>query len=398
MSDKYNEVKVFTLTDEFGVVGVYSCRGVVCNTIHQWAYSLQKEARIEEGRLLFHGDKPISGEYLYRCTDAARGSNKSTSWYPTEMEAQEAAKRMRLMPSYSHDGGDVYSEDQARFSTEEIDPIDKVVRVKFERDDKGRLFTRLNAHPEWDGDTPQERSKIFFPDKSFDLADVGEAIVSIAKELDTFGFLTGEMVKFEDKTLTKSAILDWAWDKGYAAQELVVINHPARGRYYAMFDGEDYERITQFYDYTEKENYIYTDTPFYEGEVVKQDIDHYTESRATFLQLFMEDVWGTELDTAKIEAMFKPSEFYEESNHVVHWDKSLKLHSKAIDAAVKSGALSQYVAHGLHIEVVTYNYSVFALMTLSVDEVKSLAAEVSAINAKADEAAKNLRRKGKLRW
>lgn len=31
-------------------------------------------------------------------------------------------------------------------------------------------------------------------------------------------------------------------------------------------------------------------------------------------------------------------------------------------------------------------------------EVKSLAAEVSAINAKADEAAKNLRRKGKLRW
>ena len=66
--------------------------------------------------------------------------------------------------------------------------------------------------------------------------------------------------------------------------------------------------------------------------------------------------------------------------------------------SVKSGALSQYVAHGLHIEVVTYNYSVFALMTLSVDEVKSLAAEVSAINAKADEAAKNLRRKGKLRW
>ena len=55
--------------------------------------------------------------------------------------------------------------------------------------------TRPQHQTHWDGDTPQERSKIFFPDKSFDLADVGEAIVSIAKELDTFGFLTGEMVK-----------------------------------------------------------------------------------------------------------------------------------------------------------------------------------------------------------
>ena len=75
-----------------------------------------------------------------------------------------------------------------------------------------------------------------------------------------------------------------------------------------------------------------------------------------------------------------------------------KFHSTTIDAAVKGGVLSQYVLSGTHIEVVSYSYNVFALLTLSVDEAKSLAVEVSAINTKADEAANNLRRKAKLIW
>lgn len=399
MSDKYNEVKVFTLTTEYGVDGVYACRGVACNMVHQWSRRKQEGVRIEGGRLLFHdGDMPTGGELLCRGVDGARNSTKTTSWYFTEIEAQEAAERLRLTPSYVSDNGHkYYSIDRATFSAEEIEPQSDVVRVEFERDKNGRLFTRLNAHPERDGFIPQGQSKIFFPDKSFTLADVGEADVSVAKEFDTYGFLTGEMVKFEDKTLTESAILDWAWEKGYFVQELVTINHPARGRYYAMYDGKGYTPISQFYDYIEERNVVYADTVCY-SDVVKQDAERYTESQDTFSQLFIEDVWGTEVDSGKVEEMFKPSKFFEATDGELPWNKSTKFHSTTIDAAVKGGVLSQYVLSGTHIEVVSYSYNVFALLTLSVDEAKSLSVEVSAINTKADEAANNLRRKGKLIW
>ena len=169
MSDKYNEVKVFTLTTEYGVDGVYACRGVACNMVHQWSRRKQEGVRIEGGRLLFHdGDMPTGGELLCRGVDGARNSTKTTSWYFTEIEAQEAAERLRLTPSYVSDNGHkYYSIDRATFSAEEIEPQSDVVRVEFERDKNGRLFTRLNAHPERDGFIPQGQSKIFFSDQRF---------------------------------------------------------------------------------------------------------------------------------------------------------------------------------------------------------------------------------------
>ena len=77
-----------------------------------------------------------------------------------------------------------------------------------------------------------------------------------------------------------------------------------------MYDGKGYTPISQFYDYTEERNVVYADTVCY-SDVVKQDAERYTESQDTFSQLFIEDVWGTEVDSGKVEEMFKPSKFFE---------------------------------------------------------------------------------------
>ena len=52
MSDKYNEVKVFTLTTEYGVDGVYACRGVACNMVHQWSRRKRRCPQLYQDYLL----------------------------------------------------------------------------------------------------------------------------------------------------------------------------------------------------------------------------------------------------------------------------------------------------------------------------------------------------------
>ena len=398
MENKYNELKVYTLDEPYGPVhlSVFTCRGVACNTMRRWGASWRRRVYIVESRILYTGERPTEMDYLYRCyslDDDCRKTVSATSWYMTKEEAEDAAKNLHIPPMSIYNGKKYYAVQTGTLNTEEIEPLSNSFTVKFQLDDKGRLYTRLNAHPELDGNISDVKGKIFFPDRSFTTADTGEAIVSISSEKDKFGFLTGEMVRFDDGPDLKT-ILDWAWssDKVNLKNELVIINHPARGRYYALKEKDGYCRIMQ--TYFDEELWVYAESVY--DSVVKADAKSYTEKQATFTQFFLDDAWGPGVSVDMIEDMFKESKFFEAADRL-SWVASPKYHSKAIDDAVKKGILNQYRVW--HIEVITYDWqNLLGLLSYTLDEVKQLAAEVSAINAKADETANNLRRKGKLDW
>lgn len=394
MSNGYNEFKVFYIHEEGWptYIEAFTCRGVACDTLRSWGRSFRMGARVEEGRILSLGpDQPVQDDRIYRCLDL--DTQKTTSWYYTETEAKSAAKACRLKPAETFNGKDYYTVQFATINTKEIDPLPPKFPVRFQKDEKGRLYTRFDAHPELTGIS--QNGKVFFPDRSFKNADIGDAIVSVSMEKDKFGFVTGEMVKFDCPHFRE--VLDWAWEKNLSPDsELVIINHPARGRYYAIYDGTGYERILY---YRNDEGKPYVGGEYVYCPIVEEDVARYTERRETLTQFFFEDVWGMGIDLDAIADQFKESEFFLATYGCLHWDKSLKIYSDIIERAVDKGILEQFRVPELNIDVVSVNCdNMFCMLAYTLDEVKALAAEVTKINAEADETAKRLRRKGKLIW
>lgn len=405
MSDNYKTIKVYGIENTHDAyTGIYTCRGVACDILKSWGYYDRKKHSVVESSVLYQADSGVkdvsdlAGKTVYRCLDGGvlTSTGKKTPWFLTEEEAQNAAKEREFRPI---EGLGCYSEQSAQVHTDTMDPLPKTFITTFQRAEDGRLFTRINAHPELNGKTHLGPGKLFFPDHSFTLADVGEAKVSISKEFDKYGFLTGEMIRFDICSPDLKDVLDWAWDKGIAGDELVIINHPARGRYYAVSSdgGESFSALNKC---------LINNGTFsickssYNASIIKEDVEQYTEQRGTFMKFFVEDVWGTDANVNAICGVFQQSEFYEASAHEFgrRWEKSIKFHSAVIDKAVKDGVLSQYTLPALHIEVVAFNWDIFCSLKYSAAELKQLAEEVNAINKKADERAYELRRKGKFVW
>ena len=400
MSNKYNELKAFTVNAAGGpaCVHVYLCRGAACDYMRSNQKGFQNNLWLEDSRILFYANPPEEGERLYRRVEWVddKETGRVTSWYLTDEESVAAAKAMHFQPIDSFGGKDYYVYQLGFVHTESIEPLPEQFEVEFKLNDKGRLYTRINAHPERDGEK-SSGGKFFFPDKNFVTADIGKAMVSISKEFGNYGFLTGEMVKAEDVPEMK-AILDWAWEERVPIEELVVINHPGRGRYYAIDDGEDISVIRQMQLFGESQKHIYASEVGVDE--VRHDIEKFTERRATFYELFAEDAWGKVVQTSEIDAMFKESEFFavtSQPQSISPWEESIHYHSASITKAVKDGILAQFKMPALHIEVVSLKWAnALRLLNYPLEEVMQLAAEVSAINTKADKIAEEARSKGKF--
>lgn len=400
MSNKYNEMKAFTITTSGGpaCVHVYLCRGAACDYMRSYQKDFRNNLRLEDSRILFYANPPEEGERLYRRVEWVddKETGRVTSWYQTDEESVAAAKAMHFQPIDSIGGKDYYVYQLGFVHTECIEPLPEHFEVEFKLNDKGRLYTRLNAHPERDGEK-SSGGKFFFSDKNFVTADIGKAMVSISKEFDNYGFLTGEMVKVEDVPELE-AILDWAWEERLPIEELVVINHPGRGRYYAIDDGEAIFPIRQIQFLGESQECIYASKVGVDE--VRHDIEKFTERRATFYEFFAEDAWGKVVQMSEIDAMFKESEFFAATSQpesMSLWEESIKYHGDAITKAVKDGILLQFKMPALHIEVVSVEWAnALRLLNYPLEEVAQLATEVSAINAKADKTAEEAQSKGKF--
>ena len=376
----YKEMKVFDSSKAINsrwMEWVFTCRGMACDE----AWERDRSREVHETRLLYKGEVLHEEERLFRWIGEDDSGERATAWYLTAEEAEEGRDRLKLCNGRLQRG---------TLNLESITPLPQQFEVQFSLDKEGRPYTRVNTHPERDGRTV--KGKIFFPDKSFVGADSGAAVVSIAKEFDTYGFLSGEMVKFGMPDMED--FLDWAWENGKNIQEVLFIDHPGRGEYLAVEKGGDIYRAqnTQGLD----GNFEICCTSL-NCEEVRADAKKYLVQRKHLDEMFLESAWGTEVSLDTLDAMFTRSRLFESGLAAVDWEESVKFRGELVDSAVQAGILSQYVSPSLHIEVMTFNRQNISLLgNYTYSDVGEIAKVVSKVNQEADKAGRTKAKKGLL--
>lgn len=377
----YKELTVYTtdaISRNLWWAQLFVCRGVACDE----ARSQHRWGNVHEERVLYYdGEAPLDGHTLYRYVGERDSDLRATAWYLSEEEACEGGARLKLC------GGGVQ---RGILNKESIEPLTQPLTVTFELDEKGRPFTRINAHPEWDG--KRAKGKIFFPDRSFVGADSGAAFVSIAKEFDTYGFLSGEMVKFGMPDMNQ--FLDWAWENGADIQDVAFFDHPGRGKYLIAEQGDLKRRVLVSSDCDGMPNIF---TSLISGPEVSADAERYLVRRASLDELFLEAAWGMEINPDVLDAMFVRSRLFESGRAAMDWEESVRFRGELVDSAVQTGILSQYMSPSLHVEVMALNRQNIALLgNYKYSDVEEIAKVVTSVNQEADAVGMTKVKKGLL--
>lgn len=361
----YKERKVYV--SFCGNLKVHTCEGAARDRAYYGDRS------VEESRLLYTGDINELG-----CVYSAYefGGNSITSWFGSRKEVQEALARM------GYKGNPLIEE--AFLDTTTIAPITLPIRVFFERDQRGRLFTRYNLHPEINGTSG--KYKIYFPDKTLIGADEGEAVITGVKEFDRYGFMTGEMVK-NRMPEDMADFLDWAWRNMVPDTTILTIDHPGRGRYLTTQAGN-------YIMPCGKGRYVVM-VSMYSGE----DRHNYCVAQNKLADLFIADVFpGETSDT--LYAKFAKSVFILQCSRFqgTRWQYTDKYYSDLVDSAIREGAIRQVTLSGTPIVAFEVVYDrIYRLTAFTPEELDELVATVSSVNKKADEDIAARMRKGKLR-
>lgn len=351
-----------------------------------------------------------SGLILYRKYEFDFEKNSDTgrytAWHLDNESAEAEAERMGLQPTVIYEHAYKFPTQIGRLDTSIIEPLPKELFVTFQPGKKGPMC-RINSHPERDGFVHINKAKIFFPDKTFQHPDIGPAYVSVSKELETFGFLTGHMIRFDDTECpTVEEILDWAKEK-HIQGDLIEIQHPSRGTYYAigaytrptqLSPNESYSvqqlratMLTQGDDTHTKRN-IYISHAY--PDIVEHDYQECPSKTVSLNQAIIERAWGPGACLEDVDNAFVDSKYFRLIND---WDKSVKYYGPDIEKAVKLGVIKSYKNPKHHIEIMTMDRSLSALLLdFSLETAKAMAADFTRINNAADEALKNLKRKGKI--
>lgn len=295
---RYNVCDVTILRTDFYNHYAYLCEGVCRDEISNWNYRSRASSTITTESLYYNTDLSSMNQ-IY----SVLGLGK---WFATEKEAQECAERDGLKPMPEFSDAKIYQTLVAFLNCTEIEPLTFPQNVYFHKSEKrGGVACRINAHPERDG--LRSPGKFYFPDKkAFPYADIGPAIITgITRETDRYGFVSGALQPVENVPTFKE-LLDWVWEKDLD-MEILIIDHPARGKYYLSINKEDGEgfsygniRWARFSD-PAIEDFI-TNSSLYIG-YEESDAEKYCVRRVDTHTLFVEDAWGKEWNLAKLEQM-----------------------------------------------------------------------------------------------
>lgn len=379
----------------------FLCRGVAADTIYNWGYSFREGVTIQKETLYYTGEK-----VPFRIFHVS--NEKCTKWFGSE-EAGEAsrwavkeAQKDKLDGGYEHDGEILYHVDLYTLNTKNYEPMEFPRRVELTMSSKirdGRLVVRLNAHPEYDGH--RSHGKYYFPDKSFN-ACVGPAMVSISKETETYGFLTGEMIKPENVP-DFDQLLDWAWlyrPDGRVA----IIDSPFRGTYYASeVENESGRQYSRFYvnDQLDKHQCDigdYIKEADWGEDYVLYDVQNYAVIKS-FTDLFLESAWGDKWTWDDIHAIFNNCEGDETLKARFQWEMTDKIPiGNQLERAVAVGLVKPWELPGYKVYTLKFcTRNILSAINFTPEEAKELAAEIRVVNEHADEDIKALVKRGKLK-
>lgn len=270
--------------------------------------------------------------------------------------------------------------DSIYFDSRVIKPIQFPHPVVFKSGKDGRLFAKLNLHPEINGN--RARLKIYFPDKSFIEARPGPALITSVKEYDRYGFLFGEMEKYCMPENLEN-FLDWAWDNMLPEAPIAFVKHPILGKFLFMWPNYYVKPV------------IYG----YECEIIPMDIEQqYIQREVTLVELYIESAFGRSMDSFLSD--FENSRFYEQKFEFegTRWVPDTAFYSDLVDEVIEEGFLRQRRLDGTKIRVFTYDSAhLHKMARFSEDEIAELVNVFSRVNREADEAITAKLRKGALR-
>ena len=214
---------------------------------------------------------------------------------------------------------------------------------------------------------------------------MGEAIITSAKELDRYGFLKGEMVKYEMPE-DMSSFLDWAWKNMDAKESIKIIDHPGRGRYLSTSTGN-------YIKPCDKDHYkvmfsIYS----------REDCSKYCTAQHTLADLFIADVLPGETSSTLFNK-FAKSIFIQKGTRFqgTRWQPATTYISDNMADAMCRGIYTLVKLSGTSITAAVVNpdlvYRLIEFCPTAIDEIVS---EVNKINAAADEEISTRLLSGKL--
>lgn len=276
-----------------------------------------------------------------------------------------------------------------------IDDPSQPIPVTILHGDDGRLYAKINLHPSHDG--MKAIGKTFFPDRSWTEVCDGPATVTIMKEMQAYGFLTGTMQRFDTNCPKWDDLLDFVWkDDSWIERTVARISHPIRGNYIAVrhYGGWDYVSVGD-------DGRYYTTTESCIADDLRKP--EYVELEATtFLDIFLSDTFGK--TAADIISEFTTckwlSEYVQRSALVGgEWEEDTSTNpSDIVQAGIDQHLIKQYVLTPGDVQAIELsNLNMKELLVFTKDELDSMFEEVADINRKAEKDIANLVRRGRLK-
>ena len=385
----YNEKKVWMRRNTNGGFFLFLNHGYAMDYNKMGAQWLDyRSEELQETRILFYpvnGEDHLEGEFAY----AIQEGDNMTSWFMTEDEARDGAKQLQIQNGFLR---------EALILGDKREPLPDVFQVEWEANTKGEGFvTKLNAHPEWDGMYASE--KIFFPDRSFVEVCEGPALVSISHEKDSYGFLNGHMVSFEETSPTLEELINMDHYHGEDAtledvtEHLTMIDHPYRGKYFTCQGDFYFVKVDGEITLQNLPSSV-NDSEFQVWSKPTSQVrfeNCFGEDSQTVLDMFQDSKWFTQQEKLMVrDPWYQINEF----------PKGVKISgdlAQLLDDAYAADLLQCYQLGGTAIRVLTLNHNQLGRFDqFSDEEIETMAKFMSQVNQNTDEEIRRQASKGKL--
>lgn len=380
----YTEIPLY-IVKPGGVTVAYTSRGKALDRV-SGGHIIYAQLLLKENESINESDDRL----LYNAKYRQKGADDRTFWTPYFLSGDALDEYVEAISAEVASWRTVY------LHTGHIPAPEYPVPVQIRKDEEtGRIYCNIQTDPDRNGSGA--KGKIFFPDRAWENAGIGAAVVSITREMDRFGFVSGHMVDYTFDMMGE--ILDALWEHYHVRYEqnwnptICKVESPYHGVFYCLCDYEAGEQRWMRLAGTRAEDTI--PVPLEEEDMI--DARDHTVWSANLQDLFFSDAWDMDPGAPAKQLLaekFTPSRYFPDK---AMWSPSTHYAGKELDMAREMRVLDFYEIPGQHIFCCTLNEAnLVDLSTVDQSVAEQIMQQAAEINRCADEAIEGKLRKGKL--
>lgn len=409
------EVVVYFIRDEAND-RAYLCQGVLMDDLKRAGYTVSRSCRgsIQQTIVAPGGYHVVLRREILTCSEEEyskmlrsnetciyKDSEGSPSWGIYKVPNVEyvwGIDRRRNDVGVPHElRNSQYVAEVRKLNTRVYEPAVFPMKVMMHRDNKGRLYCRMKAHPETEG--VSDIGKLYFPDRTWEHPMEGEALVSIVEDGDSYGFVKGTMVGYELPDL--SVALPWLKANLKPTTQLYLVKGSRHGSYIGYYDAV----VSEYFRLDVKNGVMQPQVYF----PILEDINDGVFELKTVEQLLQENtkpvIQEPTIDLSRVLSKFVSPEFSpvdgkENRQLEVIWTPHGRWHgeNETIYRAIREEILTVYSPEGYHFTYLYVNDTMTDKQKRSwVRDIEELMDAVNAHNAASSKRIIELLQQGKLR-